>query len=146
MAIFLMACHTGRKIQSSSTKNSKHSTSLQQQITYWLGTPYLYGGSTKKGVDCSGLVCAIYQKVYQVKLPRTSAEQFFTAAPISEKEVREGDLVFFRIGGSHVSHVGIYLKDHQFLHASSSKGVIMSSLLESYYKKHLAGYGRITKP
>lgn len=146
MAIFLMACHTGRKIQSTPTQNSKHPNSLQQQITYWLGTPYLYGGSTKKGVDCSGLVCAIYQKVYLVKLPRTSAEQFLTAAPISEKEVREGDLVFFRIGGSHVSHVGIYLKDQQFLHASSSKGVIISNLLESYYKKQLAGYGRIKRP
>lgn len=146
MAIFLMACHTGRKIQSSSAPNTQHSTSIQQQTAYWLGTPYLYGGSTKKGVDCSGLVCAIYQAVYLVKLPRTSAEQFLIANPISEKDVKEGDLVFFRIGGSHVSHVGIYLKDHQFLHASSSKGVIISSLLETYYKKHLAGYGRIKRP
>ena len=142
----LMACHSTRKIKVNSSNTLKAKSSLQQQVNYWMGTPYRLGGTTKQGIDCSGLVCAIYLNVYHVKLPRTSAAQFANCQKIVEKEVKEGDLVFFKIGSTAISHVGIYLKEHQFLHASSSKGVIISNLQEPYYKKYFASYGRIKHP
>lgn len=141
-----MACHSTRKIQVNSSNTHEPKSSLQQHVNYWMGTPYRLGGSTKQGIDCSGLVCAIYLDVYRVKLPRTSAAQFASSQKISEKEVKEGDLVFFKIGTTSISHVGIYLKESKFLHASSSKGVIVSSLQETYYKKHFASFGRIKHP
>lgn len=112
----------------------------------WIGTPYRYGGKTKKGVDCSGLTSAIYKTVYMKKLGRSAEDQRNDdCKKILKRNLREGDLVFFHNGKKKrkASHVGIYLKNGRFIHASSSVGVVVSSLNERYYEKHWLQGGRV---
>ena len=104
-------------------------------IADWEGTPYKYGGSSKAGTDCSGFVGALYQTVYQKQLPRTTSELAVKATAVKRSNLREGDLVFFNINGKKKSHVGVYLMNQRFVHASSSKGVIISALENPYYQK-----------
>lgn len=115
----------------------------------WLGVPYRYGGEDFDGTDCSGLVMNLYEAVYGIDLERNSAKIFENnCKPIDKDALREGDLVFFITGkADKISHVGLYLKDGKFIHASSSKGVIVSDLDQRYYREHYATAGRvITKP
>lgn len=121
---------------------------LYKEIKSWLGTPYSGGGHTKKvGTDCSGFVMELYLTVYNMKLERRGGLQFYNnCEPIDKKALREGDLVFFNNGeGGKISHVGIYLKDNKFAHASSSRGVIISDLSEKYYLKHFFAAGRVKR-
>lgn len=103
----------------------------------WIGTPYRNGGHTKRGTDCSGLAREIYRKVYHVRLPRSTSEQMKACRKVARRQLKEGDLVFFHNGKSRkkVTHVGIYLKDDKFVHASTSRGVIVSSLNEDYWHR-----------
>lgn len=103
----------------------------------WIGTPYRNGGHTKRGTDCSGLTGEIYRKVYRVRLPRSTGEQLAACRKVARRGLKEGDLVFFHNGKSRkkVTHVGIYLKDDKFVHASTSRGVIVSSLDENYWRR-----------
>lgn len=103
----------------------------------WIGTPYRSGGHTKRGTDCSGLTGEIYRKVYRVRLPRSTGEQLAACRKVTCRGLKEGDLVFFHNGKSRkkVTHVGIYLKDGKFVHASTSRGVIVSSLDENYWRR-----------
>lgn len=111
----------------------------------WMGTPYKYGGNTRKGTDCSGMVSSIYKTVYQRDLHRSSADIYeHDCRHISRSALRQGDLVFFCINKSKTaSHVGIYLKEGRFIHASTSRGVIVSSLDEEYYRKYWLKGGRV---
>lgn len=111
---------------------------LYRMVSEWIGTPHRLGRSSKKGTDCSGFVTMIYQKIYGKKLARSSASMLTTnCEKIDKDSLREGDLVFFhtRRKSKRPSHVGIYLKDGKFAHASTSNGVIISDLDEPYYKK-----------
>ena len=119
---------------------------LLEAVAGWLGVPYKYGGSTKKGVDCSGFIVNIYNDVYGIKLYRSSADmKAKNCKSIPDKKLRMGDLVFFATGKSRkkVNHVGIYLKDNKFVHASSSRGVIVSSLKEPYYTRTFVTAGKV---
>ncbi len=116
--------------------DSDDNLDLLEMCSRWLGTPYKYGGNTKKGVDCSGFTVKVYSAVYNKKLERSSAAILSkNCKRIKQKDLQQGDLVFFATGKNKkkVNHVGIYLKDNKFIHASSSRGVIVSSLKESYY-------------
>jgi lipoprotein Spr len=108
----------------------------------WLGTPYRYGGKSKSGIDCSGFVNTIYKEALCTNMTGGSAELYKQVEHISKDELREGDLVFFRIR-RNISHVGIYLGDGKFIHASRSSGVIVSNLDAPYYKRYFAKGGRI---
>lgn len=121
-------------------------TALFEEAAEWIGVPYKYGGNTKKGVDCSGLVVNIYKKVYNKKLYRNSAQILErNCKSISKKKLRTGDLVFFATGSNkkRVNHVGIYLKNGKFIHSSSSKGVIISDMNDSYYIRTYIDSGRV---
>ncbi len=111
----------------------------------WIGTPYRSGRSDKRGTDCSGLTMQLYRKVYHVRLPRSTSEQMATCNKVSRSNLREGDLVFFssRRSRKKVAHVGIYLKNGKFIHASTSRGVIVSNLREDYYTRYWLRGGRI---
>ena len=112
----------------------------------WIGTPYVFGGNTKQGVDCSGLSKALYRDVYGKNLHRRSIQQYQEdSRKVSKRSLREGDLVFFAPGGdkNKVNHVGVYLRDGKFVHASSSKGVIVSNLGENYFQRNWVGGGRV---
>lgn len=106
-----------------------------------LGTPYVYGGQSLQGFDCSGLVQFAHSKA-GIAVPRTAAEQQRRARPVSPGELQPGDLVFFRIG-QKIAHVGIYVDDGRFVHApATGREVSMERLDSSFYRKRLAGIGR----
>jgi len=120
---------------------------LYNEGAKWLGTPHRMGGSTKKGVDCSGFVAIMYREVYRKQLSRSSADMLkHNCKKVSRSKLQEGDLVFFNTGGSKKktpNHVGIYLKNGRFIHTSTSKGVIVSSLSEPYYTRNWLTGGRV---
>ena len=118
---------------------------LYVESAQWLGVPYRSGGTTQRGVDCSGLTSAIYKKVYRKSLERNSDDQRRKdCRKVKKGKLREGDLVFFHNGRKKktATHVGIYLKDRKFIHASTRQGVIISTLDEAYWQKHWLSGGR----
>jgi hypothetical protein len=115
-------------------------------IDEWYGIPYKYGGKSKSGIDCSGFVSILYSSVYKKMVPGSSSAIYDNSSHIAEKNLQEGDFVFFKINSSKVSHVGVYLQNRFFIHASTSKGVIISSLDEAYYKKYFFKGGRLKEP
>ena len=116
---------------------------LYKFIDEWYGTPYKYGGKTKEGIDCSDLVCVLYAQVYKKTISGSASSLYDNCDVIAQKNLEEGDLVFFKIDSDKVSHVGIYLQNRHFLHASSHHGVIINSLDEAYYVKYFFKGGRI---
>lgn len=115
----------------------KDNHALYLEAAEWIGVSYRAGGNSKRGTDCSGFTQHIYRTVYGTELPRSTAGQIKVGRRVRRNKLREGDLVFFH--GSqrrHVSHVGIYLKDGKFVHASSSRGITVSRLKEEYWDKH----------
>jgi hypothetical protein len=118
--------------------------SLYHFINQWYGVRYKWGGTTAKGIDCSALSQKMYGSVYNVDIRRTSKQQYRHSDHFKRfTEAEEGDLVFFRINRMRISHVGIYLANGYFVHASRSKGVMISNLTEKYWKRRYAGCGRI---
>lgn len=115
------------------------------EVVSWMRTPYRYGGNNRSGVDCSGFVRAVYRDVYNISLNRSVQGIYDRDINlISKKNARTGDLVFFRSPNSRtLSHVGIYLKDGYFVHASTSRGVVVDNLEQAYYKKNWQKTGRI---
>lgn len=116
-------------------------------IDEWLKTPYKWGGNSKDGIDCSAFIRKLLKEVYNLDVPRTSIQQFYTDRVEvfqSAKHLSEGDILFFRTTDTKiVSHVGFYLVNNMFVNSSSSKGVSIASLNESYWKKRFVGAGRI---
>lgn len=108
-----------------------------------LGKPYRGRSKYLDGLDCSEFVAEVFREYNKTQLPRTAADQFKTGKNISARMLRLGDLVFFRTTGSGISHVGIYTDNNRFIHASSSRGVIISSLGEDYWAKRFVGARRI---
>lgn len=111
-------------------------------IEDWWAVRYRYGGTTKRGVDCSSYTGQLLTEVYGFTVPRTAREQYRVTQRIGKDELAEGDLVFFNTRGG-VSHVGVYLGNGRFTHSSSHSGVTISSLDEAYYSKRFIGGGRI---
>jgi lipoprotein Spr len=116
---------------------------LYKFIYEWIGTPYRFGGNTQKGIDCSAFTKAIYDKVFNTTILRSSRDIFSMVNPLPKEELKEGDLVFFKIKSRSISHIGIYLGDNRFAHASSSRGVVISNLNEPYYSRYFYKGGRI---
>jgi cell wall-associated NlpC family hydrolase len=108
-----------------------------------IGEPYRYGGTNSHGWDCSGFVRTVYARSLSLQLPRSSEEMHALGVEIPLSKGRAGDLVFFNINTQKPSHVGIYLGDRNFVHVSTSQGVVVSSLEEEYYRKHFLGLRRL---
>ncbi len=106
---------------------------LKRHYEQWRGTPYVDGGMSATGIDCSGFTALAYRDVFRLALPRTAGEQAESGQEIARASLKSGDLVFFNTGRSK-KHVGIYLADDQFIHASVSKGVTLSSLDDAYWQ------------
>lgn len=109
---------------------------LNDQLRRWHGTPYRYGGLSPRGVDCSGFVYLTFRERFSVKLPRSTRAQTESGTRIERRDLLPGDLLFFKTGsGENGLHVGIYATDNTFIHASTSKGVIRSSLDNVYWQR-----------
>jgi lipoprotein Spr len=118
---------------------------LYRFIDEWYGVKYRMGGTTKKGVDCSAFVQHLYQYVFGYDILRTACLQFKESKKITKDDLKEGDLVFFKVGTSRISHVGVYLRNNFFVHSASSKGVSIANLSNTYWSRYFAGGGRIVK-
>lgn len=114
------------------------------EVIKYLETPYKYGGNTKKGLDCSAFTLMIYKNSLSIDLPRSASQQYRLGDKIGKDSLKFGDLVFFNTRRkSFPGHVGIFLGDDQFVHASRKLGVTVSSLDEVYYKKRYVGARRV---
>ena len=105
---------------------------LEAEFQRWQGTPHRLGGSSRSGVDCSGFVKAVYKRIFEIDLPRTTGAQAEFGRPVKQKDLRPGDLVFFK-PPSYPRHVGIYLNRSEFIHASKSRGVTISRIDPVYW-------------
>lgn len=126
---------------SDSVVGAEGNESLVEYAEAYIGVPYKWGGTTPSGFDCSGFMTYVF-KEFGVQLPRTSADQYYQGEKIDRSQLVPGDLVFFTTYKAGPSHAGIYVGDNNFIHASSSKGVIISSLDSTYYKSRYLGARR----
>lgn len=118
--------------------------SLLQTVVDWVGTPYRYGASSRRGTDCSGFVTRVFQQVYGITLQRSSRSMFSRVQRVAKSEMQPGDLVFFRHQGGAIYHVGIYLKNGKFAHSACNGGVMVSSLSQPYYQRNFYAAGRMS--
>ena len=154
----LASCHSSKKITSSPGhpeveeihigKGNKSQKKIIEEAYTWLGTPYKYAKAEKgEGTDCSGMVMMVYKEATGEKIPRNSAKQAEYCTPVNAEDVDMGDLVFFATGKDpeRVSHVGIVIDSDSFIHASSSKGVVVSKLSSNYYQRKFRMFGRVPR-
>lgn len=128
-----------KNLPSSENRNEE----LYAFIERWKGVPHKMGGTSTRGVDCSGLVIQIYKEVYGQQFINRRARDIYTETEaIAKKDLKEGDLVFFKIRSKNIDHIGLYLSNGDFVHASSSKGVMISNLEQAYFKKYFFCGGR----
>lgn len=118
---------------------------MMREISKYMGVSYVYGGEDENGMDCSGYTLTVYKNSIGKQLPRTAAEQSRLGVAVDLSGLKFGDLVFFNTTGESASHVGIYLGDDLFAHASVSQGVTISSLQSSYYKSRYESARRIVQ-
>ncbi|BBB31090.1 NlpC/P60 family protein [Neptunomonas japonica] len=132
----------GQSYQQAETAYSPVKSQLQAHYLRWNGTPYKYGGNSRRGIDCSAFVARTYKDVFDLYLPRTTRAQAVVGEEISRRSARPGDLVLFKTG-LFDRHVGIYLGNQYFMHASASKGVTQSRLDNPYWNDK---YWKIVRP
>lgn len=149
LAVFLFAsCKSSHSSVSNSDKKTiELCENLVDNAKDNLGAPYKFGGTTKNGFDCSGLVFTAYKKE-KITLPRTSIEMSNYGKRISKENAKKADLIFFKTGGSSkINHVGLIVDSNRdnikFIHSSTKKGVIISSLNEEYYRKSFTQINRV---
>ena len=132
------------KSNDQSKRNESKVNEIVREAYTWLGTKYVYGGHSKSGTDCSGMVMEVFLKVLNLKLPRSSQEQQAYCRPIERNCLLPGDLIFFCPGTKNqVSHVGIYIGDNNMIHASASQGVMVSNIYENYFVRHYHSSGHV---
>ncbi len=136
------------RIAKSGTASEKRTAAAEKKLlvsySKWKDTKYAWGGDSKKGIDCSALTRRIYREVYGHELPRVSTQQVQTGKKVSSKNLKAGDIVFFKPEG-RTNHTAVYVGNSLFINASSSKGVVMSSLKSPYWEKYFKYGVRVDK-
>lgn len=145
ISLLILSCKPSARYRTNHQSPEQHDgnisgSNLEKYVDQWLGVPYQYGGMSKNGVDCSGFTSRVMQDLYHLNIPRTAENQYENSRKVSDSRRKAGDLVFFRnVRGRGIDHVGVYLGNNKFAHASTKAGVIISNLDEDYYKKRYAG-------
>ncbi len=146
----LVACSSRKKTVSTSTAartamamSNVKSKPLYRFINDWAGVRYRMGGLDKRGIDCSGFALLLQKNIYGNELPRRSSDQATVIRTKSISQLKEGDLIFFSFGGGAVDHVGIYLNNNYFVHASTTRGVVVDDLSLPAYQRTMVKAGSI---
>lgn len=144
---FSASAYTGLELFSSSSlqrqvthygSDHNNTQALKKIMTHydqWEGVRYKFGGDSRKGIDCSAYMQRVFKDEFAVSLPRSTGEQIKLGSRIPKNDLHTGDLVFFKTS-SHTRHVGVYIGEGQFVHASSSMGVTVSRLDNKYWGAH----------
>ncbi len=125
------------------TLDRESNLKLYAAIDNWIGVKYKFGSCTKSGIDCSCLVNALFREAYTCNTPRDTKGLYEQIKKIDIDDLKEGDLVFFKMEGNKIDHVGVYLSDNKFVHASTKGGVMISSLEEEHFRKNFKTGGRL---
>lgn len=139
LLLFIIGCSSTKPLQTKQEipkvkgVNSFVFKKINNEFDHWRGAPYEYGGNTTNGVDCSGLIKQVYKHSFNIKMPRITSQQVKKGVFVKKKNLKIGDLVFFKVGKKG-HHAGIYVGKNKFMHASSSHGVIISSFNNIYWK------------
>lgn len=150
LVLFLASC--GVRKNTISTTNaartaeamaSLKSKDLYRFITDWAGVKYKFGGLDKEGIDCSGFALLLQKDIYRQTLPRRSKDQAEAIKEKSLSDLKEGDLIFFSFGGQEVDHVGVYLNQNFFVHASTTRGVVVDNLSLPAYQSTIVKTGSL---
>jgi probable lipoprotein NlpC len=130
----------------SGNRSTPDTSRLSKVLNSYRGTPYLFGGMSRDGVDCSGLVCLVFREIWNMELPRSTTDMVTIGTEVRLDDAKAGDLVFFRWGlCGGPDHVGIYTGSGRFVHASKKLGVIESTLADNYYGSHLFAMRRVVR-
>lgn len=138
------AVATERQYGSPATSFRFNDKQFEKKVKEYLDVPYKVGGTTKKGMDCSGFSKTVYSKIFGIDLPHNSVDQFRLSAlrKIDATQLQPGDLIFFANKKKRINHVGVYISDRRFIHASSSQGIVVSSLDDDYWRNRVIGSKR----
>lgn len=148
LCLIVFGCQSTAKFRAPRNKTIQQSsasqtTNLESFVNNWLSVPYKYGGLTHRGIDCSGFTSLAYKECFGKSIPRISSDQYKQGIRVTLKNLQSGDLVFFsNVRYGNIDHVGIYLGNERFAHATESSGVTISLLSEKYYEKRYAGARR----
>jgi len=151
LLLFLSSCGSRKYVVKPENKASKaadamaalKSKDLYRFITDWTGVKYRLGGLDKKGIDCSGFAFLLEKNIYGHSLPRRSKDQAEAVKKKNQSNLEEGDLIFFSFGGTEVDHVGVYLNNNFFVHASTTRGVVVDDLNLPVYQKAIVKTGTL---
>jgi len=128
---------------SSREKSFTHMRDFFSEVSQYFGTRYRSGGQTPAGFDCSGFVRFMFDKAFNMNLPRSSKEMSSIGSQVSKNDLRPGDLVFFHSRNKRINHVGIFIGNDTFVHSSLTKGITEDQLKHQYYEKRFAGAVRL---
>jgi probable lipoprotein NlpC len=151
IVLFLASCSSRKHTVKPSEKAAKaadamaalKSKDLYRFITDWTGVKYRLGGLDKNGIDCSGFALLLQKNIYSKTMPRRSKDQADVAKKINKTSLAEGDLIFFSFGGNEVDHVGVYLNNNFFVHASTTRGVVVDDLTLPVYQNSIVKTGSL---
>jgi probable lipoprotein NlpC len=151
MMVTLLSACTSRRYSPTTTQAARaadamanlNNKDLYKFIANWTGVKYRLGGLDKNGIDCSGFALLLEKDIFGLKIPRRSVEQANVIDNKNLNQLKEGDLIFFSFGGAEVDHVGVYLNNNYFVHASPSRGIIVDDLNLPGYQKAIVKAGTI---
>lgn len=137
--------YKSQPVQAQKQGQADERTRLRHHYRAWAGTPHQMGGLSRRGIDCSGFVYVTYRDVYGMRLPRSTDQLWDIGQSVDLSEVQTGDLLMFKTGFKQ-RHVGIYVGDGEFIHASSSNGVMSSNVYSPYWTGAYRGARRVAQP
>lgn len=148
LMLVLASCGSRKNVNTNAAKAAEAMSNLKSKklynfITDWTGVKYRIGGLDKQGIDCSGFAYLLEKEIFNETLPRRSRDQATAVKSRNIGKLKEGDLIFFSFGGNGVDHVGVYLNGDYFVHASTTRGVMVDDFTQPWYQKYIVKTGTL---